>query len=228
MKGIVFKPDMIKAIIEGRKTQTSRVINPKMIEKCHHCQHLFEEHDWGTYNNPSTEYLPACLVENCNCESFIPQSRYQVGETVYIKEAFTYVTLAEKDHWKDRAIKDGSFRRKPDDSPVTVWYKLQGFEIGADWENPRTMPAWAARYFIMITNVRAERLQEITYNDCWAEGIDRDLPTVRRVNDLINEQITPKTYFKELGNKINKPPYDWNSNPWAWVYGFKLNENNRL
>ena len=97
--------------------------------------------------------------------------RYHVGKTVYIKEAFTYVTLAEKDPWKDQAMKDGSFRRKPDGSPVTMCYKLDGYEIGSDWLNPRGMPAWAARYFIKITKVEACRTKDITWTDCVDEGI---------------------------------------------------------
>ncbi len=45
---------------------------PNLLEECE-CGHPLEEHDWGAYNNPETEWLPVCLVEGCKCENFTPQ-----------------------------------------------------------------------------------------------------------------------------------------------------------
>lgn len=201
MKGILFKPEMIKAVVEGRKTQTRRVIKPhpskSFVTKLQDC--------WAFDKDGKSVDL--------GVEFRVP--RYKIGEIVYIKEAFTYVTLAEIDPWKDRAMKDGSFRRKPDGSPVTMCYKLDGYEIGSDWLNPRGMPAWAARYFIRITDVRAERLQEITLEDCWDEGIQV------RAEDRIPT-------FKRLWDSLNAREYPWENNYWVWVISFKRQLNDTL
>lgn len=193
MRGILFKPDMIKAIAEGRKTQTRRAMQnqPTLMDK------VYEKdfrRDFGAR-----------------------KPRYRVGETVYIKEAWTYITLAEKDPWKDRAEKDGSFRRMPDGSPVSVWYKSSGVEIGTSWSTPLFMPAWAARYFIQITDVRPERLQEITEKEAEAEGIDPS-----RCIDENYLDFPAVKMFARLWDSINKPPYDWNSNPFVFVYSFRM------
>jgi len=217
MKGILFKPDMIKAIVEGKKTVTRRLISKQ--RESSECE-LMPGHD-----KDSIVWL---FRHEALSEIISVKPRYQVGEVVYIKEAYTYVTLAEKDPWKDRAIADGSFRRMPNGDPVTVWFKLDGYEIGSRWETPMFMPAWAARYFIKIKDVRAERLQEISWKDTHAEGIlrfDREHPDIDGgVGYNRGARGLPMRYesiaaYMDLWNSINKD-YQWESNPWCWVYTF--------
>ncbi len=161
MKGILFKPDMIKAIIEGRKTQTRRVIKPQ----------------------------PFLGDKFQNYEPLVGKPRYQVGEVVYIKEAGV---------WDER---------------VRLFaYKANMPDLTAKWQSPRFMPAWAARYFIQITDVRAERLQEITEEDAIAEGCPSALVTLATVPMV--------EWYKHLWDSIN-PKYPWSSNPWVWVISFK-------
>ena len=187
MKGVLSRPEMIQAIVNGSKTQTRRVIKST------------KDTEWLLNNDWSDDYIkdPANhLIDHCH---------YHIGETVYIKEAFTYVTRAEEDPWKYKAIKDGSFRRKPDGSPVTMCYKLDGYEISSDWENPCTMPAWAARYFIQITGVRAERLNQISSSDVTKEGFD----------NLV-------TFMLEWDKINGRRGYEWKTNCWVWVYEFQM------
>lgn len=220
MKGINFKPELIKAIAANRKTQTRRVIKFPPFDN-------IKDTDWCApwFNANLNKWVFTARFGMAARGAWI-KPRYKVGEVVYTKEAYTYVTLAEKDPWKDRAIKDGSFRRKPDGSPVSVWYKLDGYEIGSDWLNPRGMPAWAARYFIKITDVRPERLQSITRDDAIAEGViplggimDAE-PWCASLKDQ-EPMKYPQAAFGRLWNSINKPPYDWNSNTWVWRYVFE-------
>jgi hypothetical protein len=72
------------------------------------------------------------------------------------------------------------------------------------------MPAWAARYFIRITDVRAGRLNEITDVEARREGIPNSAYAVNGI-----------TSFKRLWDSINKSPFDWEANPWVWVYSFE-------
>ena len=147
MKGILFKPWKIKAIADGghdRDWQTRRVIKPQ-----------------PKYFHYSVDGQFPCTVQG---EQFKP--RYQAGEVVYIKEAFRYIHGGGEVH------------------DFGVWYKLDGeykwwrdngglmnYPINEKNRSPRFMPAWAARYFIKITAVRAERTRDITFEDCLAEGI---------------------------------------------------------
>ncbi|KKK61125.1 hypothetical protein LCGC14_3017480 [marine sediment metagenome] len=82
------------------------------------------------------------------------------------------------------------------------------------------MPRWASRINLEITGVRVERLQEITWQDCKAEGItlETDLfPTVNPESKYLDR-------FKRLWDFLNaKRGYGWSANPWVWVIEFKRN-----
>ena len=86
------------------------------------------------------------------------------------------------------------------------------------------MPKKRARIFLEVTNVRVERLQDITEEDAIAEGIERVsiAPFVHRFKNYLcnNKFIGPKESFKTLWMKINGID-SWKSNPWVWVYEFK-------
>lgn len=125
------------------------------------------------------------LIDKSENKSVIDYAPYQVGETVYIKEA-----------WCE------SYYGEP------ICYKLDGKESPGPkdfWRSPLFMPAWAARYFIQITDVRAQRVQEISYEDIIAEGVDTG----------------QDVHYQELWDSIN-PKYPFASNCWVWAYTFKL------
>jgi len=215
MKGILFQPWKIRAIASkpDKEWQTRREMQnqPTEMDKCY--DSAFKKDFGGRV------------------------SRYHINEVVYIKEAFTYVTLAEKDPWKDRAIADGSFLRKPDGSPVTMCYKLDGYEIGSDWLNPRGMPAWAARYFIKVTQVEACRTKDISFEDCLAEGVvdcpfwqnlDYKAPAPLHPENLTNAEADKEidrgwieyarqAYFALYDSINGKGAHERN---WDWKYSF--------
>lgn len=126
--------------------------------------------------------------------------RYLPGEVVYVKEACWF---------------DGN----------TVVYKSDpGAEEtrtfifgGYHWRSPLFMPARAARYFFQIADVRPERLQDITEEDCIAEGF----LTSPACADI---KVTGRQWYRMLWDSINKPPHGWSSNPWIWEYCFKLTD----
>jgi len=185
MKGILFKPWKIKAIADNpdREWQTRRVIKPQPP-----VERLPDFH--GSFSVSGHDYKP----------------RYQVGEVVYIKEACSvYEGLCD---W--RVIYN--------DNQEAIVYPPERFIsehlIDSTCEyTARTTPAWTARYFIRIKDVRAERLQSITEEDAIAEGVTRPP----------NYSLTPYyiEWFRWLWNRINKLPFDWQSNPWVWVYTFE-------
>ena len=172
MKGILFKPDMIKAIVEGRKTQTRRLMKL----------------NFGFGWEPPQLGIGDATFKH-NLEVMHITGRYQAGEVVYIKEAWCESYFGEP-----------------------ICYKLDGNESPGPkgfWRSPMFLPARAARYFIQITNVRPERLQEITEHDANLEGIG-----------ALSMMQPARMMYQRLWDSINKQ--DWNSNPWVWVYSFKL------
>jgi len=207
MKGILFKPDNIQAIVEGRKTQTRRLIKPQPKQINNDFDGTWEWKEKGHYYDDLTLFT---MLKN--------SSRYHAGETVYIKEAhYRYghwvkngLTKTGKQQWRFKAFTHTIYYAdnppsgaKPNSYRQEAWYK----------RSPLFMPEWAARHFIKILAVRAERLQEITYGDCIKEGLD--------MSDVDYCPGWDVGKFKSLWDSIN-PKYLWESNPWVFPYEFEF------
>lgn len=119
--------------------------------------------------------------------------KYKPGEVVYIQEPFH--------HWEREDILFYAYGMDESDRKKTKW------------ENKMFMPASAARYFIRITSVEVERLQDIENDGIRREGVE--IPHQNDLNTLLACWIL-------LWDSINKPPYAWDDNPWVWVYKFEL------
>ena len=139
--------------------------------------------------------------------------RYHIGETVYIKEAWWVYncigTLTNIKYMRDGFV---TWVHIPKDKPNP--------RIG--YHSPMMMPEYAARYFIVIEQVGAGRVQEIGLNDLKAEGLSWENRfgidfEWRLVKYVLTED------FKKLWDTIN-PKYPWESNPWVFPYTFKLKE----
>lgn len=131
--------------------------------------------------------------------------RYKVGEVLYLKEPYNdeasqYRTLYKFDNDVGNAGK--------------------GF-----WKNKLFMSEEAARYFIRITGVRGERLQDISEEDCIKEGIRHDEANPGYTGWYTGTLIrsTPQAAYAALIDQINGRG-TWDSNSWVWVYDYELYE----
>jgi len=230
MKGILFKPWKIKAIAESspdRELQTRRVIKPQPdmgLPEFDGYSHITVGKFHPTKIDKDGEEYPGDEIFGAYTDDgeWGWKARYQVGETVYVKEVhYRYgkwvkngLTKTRKQRWEFKPLPElrissikgvQSFRYydNPPDGVKPNSYRKEGWYK----RSPLFMPEWAARYFITITDVRAERLQEISRDNILAEGI-YPFP------------YHNKTEFKNLWNSINKD-YPWESNPWAFAYSFK-------
>ena len=180
MKGISFNKLMFYATIEGRKTQTRRIMKPQPV------------YDIDGY--PIADWDLLC------------KPRYKVGETVYIKEPYRYCSVHNICYiWANECSR-------------TYCDRGTKINLGAI-----TMPAKYARFFIEITDVRCERLQDITDSDCVKEGI--------LINDAYDNNVRDKKIFVSSSCYIVKfaehidsiyGKKTWESNPYVWVYTYKL------
>lgn len=142
-------------------------------------------------------------IENCITKPIKP--KYQVGDILWVRET-----------WKPDCNNFNGYCYRADLGTETYPNNL------THWEPSIFMPKKAARIFLRVTDVRVERLQDITGKDAESEG------AFEIHNQLIREDI--KTYdsigkaaFKELWDSINgkKLGYTWCDNPFCWVYSFE-------
>ena len=136
--------------------------------------------------------------------------RYKVGEIVYLKEPYSLDALAF----------DGEITYKFDNPNNEI---VSG---GLEYENKRCMPAKYARYFIKITAVRCERLQNISDEDCMKEGIYKHISHAKAYwkNGFDGLMFYAKRHaYAALINKINGKG-TWESNPYVWVYDYELTD----
>lgn len=193
-KQILFNTEMVKAILEGKKTSTRRIIK---------------------FPEGMTGRLPEGEFEDNKPFLFYPSGikrpPYQVGDTLYVRE--TWLVDSANDANKNmaidfKAIQDGYHAAeilcdfKPD-----RYKKFRKFYQKKGWQSSLFMPREAARIFLKVTDVRVERLQDITEEEAKSEGIDDVLPV-----------FTAKELFQAEWNSIYK---NWNENPWVWVIEFE-------
>jgi len=206
-KPIIFNTEMVRAILEGRKTQTRRPVKlqPKeQIEIGHdgenwHCYILKEQpFEWKVGKKYWRYGAP--WGSQPDFEQPFPECPYgQVGDVLYVRET-----------WKQAntyygAIADYKYIYK------AGYEKEKGIQEEERWHPSVHMPREAARLFLKVTDVRVERLQEITYNDCLREGMWN-----------YGTDVDTLAAFQELWQNLNaKKGYGWETNCWVWVVEFE-------
>lgn len=220
-KGICFTEPLFRKVVKEEKIQTRRMITPEPIIK----------NDWFIREIEGWKNSPFGVVSkysDCEPERFeimqLLKPKYKVGEIVYLKEPYI---LYQEEYQESKTSQSG----------IQYAYKF-GNHLSIDeitgksdskWKNKLFMPESAARYFIEITAVRAERLQDISEEDCMKEGIDsffNPLFSETRYKDYLNpnsECRSPQSSYASLINKINGKG-TWEKNPFVWVYDFRLIE----
>lgn len=205
MKGIIFTESNFLLTIQGVKKQTRRIIKPQPEENLA----LAEE---GNYDNCDVSYTnkftKADWIDD-SCNFFRP--RYKVGETVYLKEPYIITGQTyEYEYLHENKTDIACIKRN------------------GGYKNKLFMPERAARYFIKITAVRAERLQDISEEDCIKEGISQGVCSggafwgVKLTDGTYTSYSdSPREAYKRLIDKINGPG-TWDRNPWVWVYDYDL------
>ncbi len=216
-KPILFSSPMILAILDGCKTQTRRVVKPTQstpkVAPLRMEPWLIDgeqETDddglpcWAGYH---PDYPGEAKWFSCPYGG--------VDHQLWVREA------AIPDFPKEFSYYDWTWAEVPEEyrSPRYVQYR-------ATFRDPETlrwhpsihMPRWASRITLRITDVRVERLQEITDNDALAEGITGVL------DDGIwsyNGHVLPRDGFADLWDSINGKGYPWTDNPFVWVVSFE-------
>lgn len=189
-KPILFSAPMVNAILSGRKFQTRRVIKPQPPSNFRLWGKPIDNHFAWTDHPTQGE---KGQVINLDCP-------YQVGDLLWVRE--TWQAWSEF----DSVSADGISM----EARLRLNYPANGNTWKAKLRPSIFMPKWASRITLRVTNVRAQRLQDISEDDAAAEGIER------HSGPYILD-------FARLWDSINgKRGYSWNSNSWTWTYTFEV------
>jgi hypothetical protein len=212
IRPILFSTAMVQAILEGRKTQTRRVV--KVQPKDSRAWELTRLLD--TTNKEKKKHtgkLQWCVRNNQHSISefddrFFDCPYGQPGDILWVRESWTH-TYQLGLNFEDENY---GFVYKAD------WQDWEQYE-GWKWKPSIHMPFAAARIFLRIKSVRVERLQDITRSDIRAEGLV--CPQELRGDDTYpNYRQWYPAAWKSLWQSINGPE-SWDANPWVWVLEFE-------
>jgi hypothetical protein len=180
---IIMGAESVRAILDERKTVTRRVVGKRMLERFKF--------------SPSGELLGSFNEAHPEWEIYptIDDAPYRIGDRVWVKE-----TWAE--------CPDGGCLYKAD--PMFIGCDKSDFAW--DWKSSMFMPRWASRITLEITDIRVERVQDITPEDALKEGFCN-----------YGTDVDTLDAFCEAWQKLNaKRGYPWEKNPWVWVVLFRV------
>ena len=192
---IIFSSPMVRAMLDGRKTQTRRVIKEKLM--CGEDAHVN------------------------NCQYGKP------GDRLWVRETWS----------KAKSPMSSEVFYRADGEPKGKQYPLSFVERESRWRPSIHMPRWASRILLEVTNVRVERLHDISEEDAIAEGlkaITKDGKTIKYGIpdrdgypgnddtgwDWCDWNVSPVSAYKMLWESINGQG-SWVLNPWVWVVEFR-------
>jgi hypothetical protein len=192
---IPFSVEMVRAILDGRKTMTRRVMRIQPPSDKHVLGRVMDT----TGDRRQIDKLHWLIYEDYRVidsdEKYFTCPYGEPSDRLWVRE-----TWAE-----NHPVLDNKYRYRAN---------LMAPDLGKPWKSSRFMPRAASRITLEVTAVRVERLQDISEIDCEIEmGV--------HPYTLGN---TAYTKFQELWNKINGKKHPWASNPWVWVIEFQIDK----
>jgi hypothetical protein len=209
LKPILFNGEMVRTILEGRKTTTRRIVkgnitNLNLIGSC--------SSDGVNFNYVSFGHGNIEDINSINIKERV-KAPYLPGDILYVRETWMisnpFGDFAKYNRTAEYMYKAGYAKGKR----ITITREM-GKNLGA-WKPSIHMPRDAARIFLKVTDVRVERLQDITEEQIKKEGIREEFPPLAQ------------DAFQELWDSTTKE-YKWRLNPWVWVIEFERIEKSEV
>ena len=203
IKPILFNTEMVRAILEGRKSCTRRIVKPQQLigmlpDKCK--------------NGAPEEFLkekklmfkPYCDMTDTELIKTSYNPPYQPGDILYVRET-----------WSE-GYEEGTYIYRASD-------KLAGLPTFKEsskliYHPSIHMPKEAARIWLKVTDVRVERLQEITSEQICREGVEVEYPHVLNGEE---KRYAFSTLWNSTIKKSDLDRYGWDANPWVWIIEFE-------
>lgn len=215
IRPILFNTEMVKAILDGRKTVTRRPVKPRPPAHCF----LGSEDEGHTFDFLCGENRDGVFVDwvVSVVAPFVP------GDVLWVRETWTPYCMNKENPMKyiyihgDYCYKATSLDDCRDCDHLSI----------CKWRRSIHMPKEAARIFLRVTDVSVERIQEIDNESARAEGCDGRYsgPHDGATSDWIQNYDFSVERFQTLWDSTikpeNLPAYGWNANPWVWVIEFE-------
>jgi len=209
---ILFSAPMVRAILEGRKTVTRRVMKPQP-----HPDFLARGVHSVVPQWPNQDGVRWFMEDGCSELVKCPHGK--PGDRLWVREAHAFVP--EPAYRRSTGIYQ---QINPSDAYEACVYR-ENFDRARNfpWRPSIHMPRWASRILLEITDVRVERLQDISEEQALTEGVHYDSPH-RAYFGTDTGGIacnSARCAFADLWQSINGPG-SWDANPWVWAVSFKV------
>lgn len=198
---ILFSGPMVRAIIDGRKTQTRRPVKPQPPSSTRHV---------ATYHHPDprTRFWASDGASLLDWSQPCPYG--EVGDRLYVRETWQHDNHPFGPYDKDCTV---FYRADYLDDPLGPDLERSPDGIRREWRPSIHMPRAASRITLEVTGVRVERLNDISDADADAEG----WPGFSETNSLDS-----MAWYAELWDSINASRgFGWVSNSWVWIVEFR-------
>jgi hypothetical protein len=233
---ILFSGLMVRAILEGRKTQTRRVVRVPRSCRRHHVTGFYGpewwlgQHPvkgwWACY--PSAPSLAMAADQTARGVEGFPCPYGQPGDTLWVRERALYWCGGAGGTSQVAYADDSELESLlADQREMAVHHAVrdaQGLERVAGnwkWRPSIHMPRWASRLMLRVEDVRVQRLQGISEEDALAEGVTWPSGEQERNIRKWGDPQTARMRFADLWDSINaKRGYSWESNCWVWAITF--------
>jgi hypothetical protein len=213
---IIFSAPMIRALLDGRKTQTRRLLKPQPFISGYHNGGVSLDKVGDEYARFSAMAVGAsAIIEH------VVTIPYAIGDRLYVRESIARQETDQGVGYQTYAA-DGS-----NVWPLTQWYHQRKSIPSIH------MPRWASRLTLTVTDVREQRLQEISEDDAWAEGCERGEPNDAGGNFPAEVSCEVGTvgwddahdWYADLWDSLHGPEA-WGANPWVVAVSFSVKRGN--
>lgn len=221
IKPILFNTEMVQANLDGRKNNTRRIMKPQPVdtEYCNHEMVTFSDMLPGYYDGDCTCACRKCGYGVGPSGESVFKPPYVPGDILYARETWrvrnVFGDIARGDRTAEIEFKAGG---------DTICVPAFGYtpSYGA-WKPSIHMPKEAARLFLLVKNVRVERLQDIDEEGAKAEGANFCNGKHVGIEEKMRRSAVER--FSDIWNGTIKPAdidlYGWDANPWVWVFEYE-------
>lgn len=221
IKPILFNTEMVRAILDGLKTCTRRICKDA---------NEYTVPDMDFYNADRRTYAVHNFVDKEHTEQLSTAERtcpICTGDILYVRETWQCWRAHRYEATADIRFRAGgddvrlqfangntdSINRLDYDTFVHKWFSHNG-----EWKPSLFMPKEAARIWLKVTDVRVERLRDITPEQIGREGVEVEYPHVLNGEE---KRYAFSTLWNSTIKKSNLNRYGWDANPWVWVIEFE-------
>lgn len=209
---IIMSGESVRAILAGRKTQTRRVVKPQPFDAPERIGVAPLDGGGSGFSDDDGE------VWRCPYGA--------IGDLLWVRETWSVWRMGG--YWEPREcdeIEGPIDKQSFDENGYELCFRASEPDAVADrWRSPLYMPRWASRLTLRITDVRVERVQDISELDAEREGVERG-PSGRGVYPGTGaaQVMTYRDGYRLAWDALNaKRGYGWDANPWVWALTFEV------